>query len=85
MSDPKAIADLYNVPEDQRIEILGKAVMEKGRMDFLIDDEEAKIARYLKKLKSKFPEVYEVKRAPATLRGIIVPNTITITLARRQN
>jgi len=56
--------DLYNLTENERIDLIGRSVMEGPKTSadkpimvaFVVDDHE-KADRYIEKLKKKFPEI----------------------------
>lgn len=65
-------ADLADLPEDDRINIIGGAAQWQ-LVAVPIDDEPAKVKRYIEKITKRFPKVRHI----ATVSGI-VPNTVTI-------
>ncbi len=51
-------ADLHNLDEDGRIEVIGKMAMEKRQIvAFFTDADPGKADRYIAKLKAKFPGI----------------------------
>lgn len=62
--------DLYELDEDDRILVIGKAAESGKRTAFFVDDD-AKADRYIKKLTEKF-KVEVVKRMPAAADTILV-------------
>jgi hypothetical protein len=49
----KAFADLADLPEDERIRIIGQTAEQGQRVGFFVDDD-AKADRYIQKLTSQF-------------------------------
>jgi hypothetical protein len=60
---PSLYADIADLPEDQRIVVIGNMAMTGKIVAFIVDDNE-KANRYLRKLREKFPMVVEVDRLP---------------------
>ena len=67
--DPKVFADIAHLPEDERIDTIGRCVM-LGKTTAFIVDNNKKADRYIKKLQAKFPSV--VIQARGKLKGAIV-------------
>lgn len=70
-----AFADVADMPEDDRIDLIGRFVTTRASRPVLIavDDEPGKAHRYIRKLTQKFPTITEWE----ILDGI-VPNTLSI-------
>lgn len=67
-------ADLADLPEDERIEIIGRQVMgERKTGGIVVDNEPEKVARYQQKLRDRFPGI--IINDPVAGP---VPNTVTI-------
>lgn len=75
---PKGYADLADLPEDQRIQIIGRQAEQGGRIGFVVDDD-VKADRYINKLTSQFP-VEVVKRGVGP-----VADTVLIVITRRSD
>ncbi len=69
----KGFSDLADLPEDERIQIIGAAVMAGNIIGIAIDDDDEKVARYLAKLAKRFPKVRHISTDPG-----LVPGTVTI-------
>jgi hypothetical protein len=67
----KPFLDLHRTEEDQRIKIIGQAAMSGKSVGVLIDDEEDKIARYIKKVTEQFPGVKLVERMKGPAPGVV--------------
>ncbi len=67
MKGPKGFADLADLPEDDRIEIIGRNAMQGQRVGFIVDDDE-KADRYIEKLTSRF-NVEVASRGPGPVEG----------------
>lgn len=76
----KGYADLGDLPEDERIRIIGEHAAAGNLVAVPIEDEPAKIARYIRKVTTRFPTVRHVD----TVAGI-VPKTKTIRFAPLAN
>jgi len=55
-------SDFSKLPEDDRIDIIGKAVMSMGLTTAFVVDDDAKADRYMQKLKDRFPGIRELVR-----------------------
>jgi len=54
----KGYTDLADLPEDERIRLIGECVMNtKQTIGFFVDHEEGKAERYVKKLQEQFPGI----------------------------
>ena len=80
----QGFTDLGDYEEDQRIEIIGKTVMEAQKpsscekpfmMAFIVENDE-KADRYIEKIKKKFPKIRIIDRLSGP-----VPNTIAVRIA----
>lgn len=69
----KGYADLGDLPEDERIRIIGEHAAAGNLVAVPIDDEAEKIARYIRKVTARFPTVRHID----TIAGIVA-NTKTI-------
>jgi hypothetical protein len=68
----KAYADLGDLNEDKRIDIIGQQVMRGWRsVSFIVDDEPGKAERYIEKLQKKFPGVTVVERGIGPVPGTV--------------
>lgn len=67
---PKGYADLHNLPEDDRIEVIGKCVMENRQVvAFFVDNIPGKAERYIRKLIDKFPGIVIMDRIKEATAG----------------
>lgn len=70
----KGYSDLADLPEDKRIEVIGIAVtVKRETVAVALENEEKKIVRYERKLKSRYPGLLAIERASG-----LVPNTILL-------
>lgn len=69
----RGYADLASLPEDERIRIIGEHAAAGNLVGVPIEDEPAKVARYIRKVTERYPTVRHVDTCPG-----IVPNTVTI-------
>jgi hypothetical protein len=54
----KGFADIAHLEEDERISIIGKAAMvDRQTVGFIVDRIPGKAARYIRKLKERFPGI----------------------------
>lgn len=64
--------DIADAKEDERIELIGKAVMQaKKIVAFFTDDEPDKPQRYVRKLKAKFPGIIHVWTWPGPVVNVV--------------
>jgi hypothetical protein len=75
----KAFADLADLPEDDRIAIIGRTAESGQRVAFVVEDH-AKADRYIAKLTSRF-QVSVAKR----LEGRPVKDTVSIIVTKRSD
>lgn len=78
-SGHEAFADLADLPEDERIEAIGQAVMAGNVVGVVVDAEPAKVARYINKICARLPAAYIQHTGPGP-----VPRTMTIRVALRE-
>jgi hypothetical protein len=65
-------ADLGDLDEDSRIEIIGRAVMEQRKTVAVVTDADlGKADRYIAKLKAKFPEIVVVARFKGPVKDTV--------------
>lgn len=69
----KGYADLADLPEDDRIKIIGEAAQAGNVIGVALDDEADKIARYIRKITDRFPDVRHISTDPG-----LVPDTVTL-------
>ena len=67
------ITDLADLPEDERIQIIGEYVMKGHIAAIAIDDEDEKVARYIDKITTRFPKVRHISTDPG-----LVPETVIV-------
>lgn len=73
--------DLYSLPEDERIELIGKLCTQGRKVAIMLEaDETEKIARYVRKITERFPGVVELGRADGP-----VPNVVTLKFGLQAN
>jgi hypothetical protein len=73
----KAFADLADLPEDERIRIIGQTAEGGESVGFFVDDD-AKADRYIEKLTRQF-RVQVVERK----RNVLVNNTVFVKVNRK--
>lgn len=62
MPQVKMYADIANLPEDRRIDLIGhRAIDHKKVVNFIVEDD-AKANRYVQKLQAKFPTIRIIGR-----------------------
>lgn len=58
------MVDLHKLPEDVRIDLIGKVCSQGKNTGVMLEmDEPEKIARYVRKVKARFPDVVELGRS----------------------
>lgn len=70
---PKFYADLADLPEDERIHIIGQSAADGKVVGFFTDDD-AKADRYIAKLTKWYPTVRVIDRK----RDVLVPSTVFV-------
>ncbi len=70
---PKALVDLHQLPEDDRIVVIGEYCLlhPSEKIAVPIDDEPDKPERYTRKLQAKYPQL-QVKNAGRLFKGVVV-------------
>lgn len=69
----KGYADLADLPEDERIRIIGEYAQAGNIIGIALEDDDEKVARYIKKLTTRFPDVRHISTDPG-----LAPNTVTV-------
>ena len=65
--------DLADLPEDERIIMIGEAAMTGKTVAFVTDSDPGKAERYITKLMTAFPKLEVISKSPGP-----VPDTITV-------
>ena len=73
----KAYIDAHNLPEDERIKLMGEMAMQGKVVGFVVEDDD-KANRYVRKFRQWFPDLIEEQRGPGP-----VPNTVFVRIGRR--
>lgn len=71
---PEGFSDLADLPEDQRIEIIGTYVLQHGKtVGVVVEDSQPKIDRYVKKVRDRFPAIalIDVTKGPVDGTSLI--------------
>ena len=76
----KGFADIGDLDEDDRIDIIGNYIMDapKSSADkpiivaVVLEDDPEKVKRYIKKLKDKFPKVRVIKKSKGPVSGTMI-------------
>ena len=68
----KGYSDLSNLPEDQRIKIIGEVAEAGNIIGVALEDDAEKIARYIGKLTKRFPKVRHVSTDPGLIPGTVI-------------
>ena len=64
--------DIANTPEDDRIDTIGRTVMEqKLSVAFIVDSELGKADRYIEKLRKRFPGIVVIGRGDGPVTGTV--------------
>lgn len=64
--------DLHSLEEDKRIEMIGHQVMvHKKDVAFMTDADEGKAARYIAKLKARFPGIVILGQWPGPVANVV--------------
>lgn len=74
-------ADLYELAEDTRIEVIGRALMTGRSVGVCLEkDEPAKIERYIRKVTERYPGIVVLERFAGP-----TPLVITVKFGRKPN
>lgn len=69
---PEAVVDLHRLSEDERIDAIGHVVTEHGKtVGVCVDDQPEKVARYIRKLKARFPGVAVLSQNKGPVPGVV--------------
>lgn len=68
----KGYSDLADLPEDERIQIIGESAMAGNIIGIAIDDDDRKVRRYLKKLLKRFPGIRHIDTIPGIVPGTVI-------------
>ena len=69
---PEGYADLGDLSEDERITIIGRTVVERGMtVAVCVDDQPANVARYIRKIRDRFPTVVVIEQFKGPAKGIV--------------
>lgn len=69
---PEALVDLHSLSEDERIGVIGHTVTEHGKtVAVCVDDNAAKVARYIRKLRERFPGIVVLSQEKGPTRGVV--------------
>lgn len=70
--NPEGYADLADLSEDERITIIGRTVVEMGKtVAVCVDAQPAKVARYIRKIRDRFPTVVVLSQSNGPVAGIV--------------
>jgi hypothetical protein len=65
-------ADLADLPEDTRIDIIGRAVtLERKNVAFVVDSTPGKVERYITKLLNKYPTIVILAQFDGPVAGSV--------------
>lgn len=65
-------ADIADLEEDRRIDVIGhRAIDHRETVAFVTDDDPGKADRYIRKLKAKFPLIEEIERGKGPVKGTV--------------
>lgn len=64
MNKKPAFADLYKLPEDERIDLIGHYIMHEQKVAAFVVETDEKADRYIAKLTAKFPGIVIDSRFP---------------------
>lgn len=67
----KQYADIADLPEDRRIEVIGANALKKGKVAFCTDAEPGKADRYIAKLLAQFPQLEVFGRYPGPIADVV--------------
>jgi len=70
MSKPQFL-DIADHEEDERIGIIGRAVMEHKKTSAFVTDDDPKADRYIRKLKARFPGIRVIARGSGPVKDTV--------------
>jgi len=76
----KGYSDLADLPEDERIRIIGERAEAGNTVAVVLEDDDDKVARYIEKITTRFSKVRHI----STSTGI-VPGTVTVNVGPLTN
>lgn len=80
MAKKPMYVDLYSLEEDDRINQIGRVVVEQGKTAaFITDDDPGKVERYISKLTERFPGLEVIGKFPG-----LVPNTVLVKVGPKE-
>lgn len=65
------LSELHKLTEDRRIKVIGEKAAEGNLVGVLLDDDEEKIARYIKKVTDRHPTVGLIDRHQGPTPGVV--------------
>jgi hypothetical protein len=69
---PEGYADLHALSEDERIGVIGHTVTAHGKtVAVCVDDQPAKVERYKRKLRERFPSVVILDTTKGPVKGVV--------------
>lgn len=68
----KAYSDLADLPEDERIRIIGNAALAGNVCGIALENDDEKIRRYLAKLIERFPTLRHISTDPGPAPGTVI-------------
>lgn len=68
----RGFADLADLPEDDRIRIMGEYVMAGNRVAVALEDDADKIACYIEKMTSRFPGLRHTDTVPGLVADTVL-------------
>lgn len=68
----KGYSDLADLPENERIRIIGEAARAGNIIGIALEDDAKKIKRYIKKLTKRFPDVRHVSTDSGLVAGTVL-------------
>lgn len=81
MSKPKGYADIADLPEDERIKIIGETVTQQGAIvGVCVDSTPGKADRYKRKLLARFPNLVIIDTTDGPVKDVV-----TIRMGPRQS
>lgn len=66
-----AYADLHELSEDERIELIGHSVVDHGRtVGVIVETDDAKVKRYIEKIERLYPAAKVISHFPGPVAGV---------------
>jgi hydrogenase maturation factor HypF (carbamoyltransferase family) len=63
--------DLHSLPEDERIKMIGKYCMEGNKVGVILEKDDEKIQRYIRKIQEHYPGVGVIEQVDGPVPSVV--------------